>query len=373
MFAISVLIAVLMFVWGIILLYLKLRYGVDKVGCAAGGGVVDVTTMHQQHISRNWRRDRILRNWRVQSVFMMASMALPVLSFLLANRGLDPVLASLLEVHEISNQVDSLAYIGIQTARRTTGLHQELKQTIEMDLLSFCPNYGETSRWADEIGLASIKETMASGLEDADKFAQSFSGKAMDALIQVTEITEATEDAVDLVARNDWIVRLFLVALNIINSFFLFGVFLSKNNVDYVAFQAMASYLLLPLFSLVTIGSVAASCGFAMAAIANADFCSGGPNPGSPIGTFQDVAVGLGYKESSQVYQSLQYYASVRLFRAGFCFGSILLSTKLSLSFRIALPKTRFRSLQTWTLASLLLPSPYESFSVPSMQSTGLI
>lgn len=310
MIGFSIFLFTLIFAWGLVLLYLKLRYGVERVGCAAGGGVVDVTLMHMQNMSRTRRKNRILRNWRVQTVFLMASMTLPVLSFLLANHGLDPFLLSLVEVHEVSNEIDSRAYIGIHTAQRTRELHSELTQLLSMDLLSFCPNY-ETSEWAEGIGLLQIQERVTFGLEEAEVFADDFAGEVIEALYEVTELTERTENTANWLDKHDWIIRLFLVALNIVNCFFLFSVFLTKNEVDYVALQAMASFVLLPMFVVITLGFAISACAVAIGAMANADFCAGGPGPGSPLGTFREGLVAFGYNQSSRVFHALDHYANV--------------------------------------------------------------
>jgi hypothetical protein len=219
-------------------------------------------------------------------------------------------MTSLAQVNELSNEIDSRAYIGIYTAMRSKELHTELKQLMMVDLLSFCPNY-ETSAWAADLGLQEIQAKLTTGLEQADAFSDGFAETLIDSLYQVTELTSSTEETTDWLDRHDWIVRLFLVVLNIVNSFFLFAVFLTKNEVDYVALQAMTSWLLLPLFCLVVAGFAGATCAVAIVAMTNADFCAGGEGTGSPMGTLQDIVKGMGYSHESRVYKSLDYYANV--------------------------------------------------------------
>lgn len=311
MIAFAVFLSVLILVWASILLFLKLKYGVDRVGWAAGGGPVDVPAMHEQNINRTRRKQRIIRNWRIQTVFMLAAISLPVLSFLLANRGLRPFIESLPEIFQVSNRVDSLAYMGLNVIERTSTHHLMLRQMVNNDLNLFCPSLRDLQGIEDDdIGFKNAQETIQISMERLDNFVQELSNEVMDTLKHVTLVTAGTRDAVGWLERNDWILRFLLLTMNTVNAFFLFAVFLTKNDFHYLALQAFNSYIMLPIFVVVLVGSIAATCGFATVAMANADFCIGGSYPGSPLGTFQEVIKGMGFSTSTQVYRSLDYYAS---------------------------------------------------------------
>jgi len=45
-----------------------------------------------------------------------------------------------------------------------------------------------------------------------------------------------------------------------------------------------------------------------------ADFCAGGDNDSSPIGTLKDIIVLNGYNETSLPYSALEYYEGVSFF-----------------------------------------------------------
>ncbi len=75
---------------------------------------------------------------------------------------------------------------------------------------------------------------------------------------------------IESVYDSDWFLKLFLVALNVVNGFFIFGVFLSKISVVYSAFQAMLQYLLIPLFCLLLLGSIGATCAAISMSLTNA-------------------------------------------------------------------------------------------------------
>lgn len=330
---------VLLIIWSIILIVLKFRYGVGRVGCAAGGGVVDVAVMHEEGLSRTKRKYRILRNWRVQTIFLMASLTIPVLSFLMANRGINPFISTLAELNAISNTVDSLAYMGLNANTKVFETHAELQRLINMKDENFCPMY-KSSEWAHEkLNLHSIRRTMKSGVYDVTTWINKYSRFTNETLIDITNSAAAIESVLDWMNLNDWIIRLFLVVLNVVNVFFLLGVFLTKNAIDYVALQAMTQYFFLPLFSLVTIFAVALTSVVAVLGVMNADFCSGGA--GSPAGFIQDVIVGHGHGTSSELYQAIDFYIEVGCLE---CHDSVICALNLTLRcFRSALPMARFQ------------------------------
>ena len=229
-----------------------------------------MNVMRKQRISRHIRKKRIIRNWRLQNVFFVSCIGLSALTFMFVNRGMEPFMASLTQVDEISNKVDSNAYIGINSVETLTKLIGELNIFASVDFLqTYCPNY-ENSVWSGMLQLESLQDEVTNSVQGATEFVQSFAGEALSSLERVTETTNGVAGAVDWVYNNDWFVKAFLIILNIINGFFIFGVFLTKNNIDYFAFQAMMSYLMLPVFSIITICSLIATCAFVILAAANA-------------------------------------------------------------------------------------------------------
>lgn len=252
-----------------VLLLLKLCCGVESVGWLAGGDIVDVEDMRKQQISRSRRKHRIRRNWRIQSTFLIASMCIPVLSFLLANHGLEPFIKSLSVIEEVSNDVDTRAFVGIQTGKRIKELFQELQNLGSFDIAASCPDFASTYL-KNETHLVSIQDELANILSKASPIINEFIPDTIETLYLITKATAKTDEIVDSILSHDWIVIMLLAVVNIINAFFLFGVFLTKNNLDYSVFQAFTGYLLIPVFGLVVIASVGTSCLFTAASISNA-------------------------------------------------------------------------------------------------------
>ena len=267
--AFAVFIFVLVFVWLTILLLLKFHYGVDRVGWAAGGDIVDVEYMRKQGISRKRRTHRIRRNWRVQTTFLMASMWIPILSFLLVNHGLEPFIESLSDVDDISNVVDTQAFLGIHTGQRINETYHTLQELVSFDFDAACPSFA-SSRWNNETRFTVVHKEFSKSLNDFSPAVDELIPDTIETLEAVTKATKEAEEIVDDVLSHDWMLIMFMMILNIINAFFLFGVFLAKNDLDYPVFQAFTGYLLLPAFCLVMLASVGTSCLFAAAAISNA-------------------------------------------------------------------------------------------------------
>ena len=103
----------ILFVWGAILVALKCM-GPSRVGCAAGGDVLDIAVLRKQY-QRPERKAIEKRSWRVQSAFLVAALLVPVMSLLFLNKGLAVVNQSFDKVLEI-NDVSTVSYTTLWTA-----------------------------------------------------------------------------------------------------------------------------------------------------------------------------------------------------------------------------------------------------------------
>ncbi|GAX19261.1 hypothetical protein FisN_4Lu517 [Fistulifera solaris] len=307
--AFAVFIFAFTFVWLVIIFLFKFHYGVDRVGWAAGGDVVDVEYLRKQGISRKHRTQRIHRNWRVQSTFLIASMCIPVLSFLLVNHGLEPFIESLMDIEDMTNDVATQAYIGIYTGQQIDTIYNNLRNLVSHNVTTLCPDF-PSSLLNNESRFTVAHEDLSNSLTSLLPVVNETIPITVEVLEAVTTATRKAEDIVDIIRSHDWLLILLLAVLNIINAFFLFGVFLTKNNVGFPVLQAFTGYLLVPSFLLVLLVFVCASGLFAAAAISNADFCSGGYGVPNPIGTFRDISIRLGYKDNSVPLTALEYYTS---------------------------------------------------------------
>lgn len=89
--------------------------GPTRVGCAAGGNVLDIPLLRQQY-SRGKRREMEQRSWRLQTTFMSFAILLFVLVGLFLNKGLGSMGTSLSYVYDISDVSDCMnEYLRVNT------------------------------------------------------------------------------------------------------------------------------------------------------------------------------------------------------------------------------------------------------------------
>ena len=130
----------------------------------------------------------------------------------------------------------------------------------------------------------------------------------------VTETTHYIDDTIEWFFNNDWLLKLLLLVLNVVNALLLANVYiLSKNNIIHTPTRMYVSYILIPIFVLATLSVLLICTLSGIAVLINVDFCSGGSNNndmrssydgnadggsyGSPQGTIEDVILTLQQKQ----------------------------------------------------------------------------
>jgi hypothetical protein len=299
--ALGILLCILAVLWTLALFVLKFYYGTDRVGCAAGGQVIDVKQLkHEQRLDKTSRKRRILRNWRVQTACLMASATFLPVSMLVLRLGLNPLIGSLDELQQINDQVDSLAYRGIFVATDLQQVYDNLQSLQKSDLLSeqitdeqFCPslvNYSKlpsteaatnaTNKNATAaVDYATLQNLLPStlqqrvllALDSVDQVLISYDLQSVTSgLYQVTNSTDAVDTGIDSLYSHDWIVKLLVVVMDVVVVFLFLGVLITKENTDYPAYQTFASWILLPIFGTILFAAVAGTCIFLSLAMLNA-------------------------------------------------------------------------------------------------------
>jgi hypothetical protein len=115
-------------IWGTIILIFKCGYGIDRVGCAAGGEALDMYQLSTHSgLNRRNRKKRILRSWRLQSTFMVCSLLIPVVTTILIHIGFTNVTVAMEELKELVDDIESLAYRGWTAVQ---GLEQNLNHLL---------------------------------------------------------------------------------------------------------------------------------------------------------------------------------------------------------------------------------------------------
>lgn len=293
--AFSVCILTMALIWTIVLLVLKFYYGLDRVGCAAGGEVIEVRELKKVYnLDKFERKERILRNWRVQTACLVACVVLLPFTILMLRLGLNPFISSLADIQEINDQVDSHSYRGIQIAAQLQDSSASLSNIKHSGLLQstltldeLCPNRitnsdnnsttvasnNDTSDLTSLLGFDPnlVQEQIVSNIDEIEAIiAQYDLPSAVNILYQVTNATSEIDGAIDSLKSKDWIVKLFVVILDVVVLYLLAGILIVKDNTDYPAYQFFTSWLLLPIFCAMLAATIAGTCIFASIAIFNA-------------------------------------------------------------------------------------------------------
>jgi hypothetical protein len=311
--------------WVAILALLKFRCGNERVGCAAGGGPVDIAALKKHHrLSRRERKDRILRNWRVQTVCLLCCGAMLIASILLVQLGLEPFIASLEDLQSINDSVDSRAYRGIQIVAELQKAHSYLAgiqnssdlrvattiQTIcpqpFLDAIIFRKNATAANATATtldnataasngtvaashptmnitagfdvnvllDLANSSIYQKVVDGFNQLDAFVKAYDlNTASEALVQVTGMTESVDMGADWLYRNDWTLKMMVLVMDVLLVFFLVGILSTKHSLDWPAYHRVATWLLVPAFAAVLVGIFLAMFLFLALAVINAGTC----------------------------------------------------------------------------------------------------
>jgi hypothetical protein len=317
------------FFWFITLLLLKVAYGIDKVGCAAGGGAIDIAQLSKQSVHRRQRRRRILRSWRLQSTFLIVSVLIPIATVLLVRCGLPQLQLAWGELSDINDDVESLAYRGMEIVGN---LRQTRNQLQQMDFgivgnetnetnYSWCPNLNDPGKNSDYWRLEQFDQMLTSVLSNKEEmvfFLDLHMPVDDSAFTMTTEATQYVDESIKWAYDHDWLLKLFLMALNVVNFLLLAACYiLSKNNIIHPPSRYYLAFFLVPIFSVLTGVTVFMTATFGVGALLNSDFCAGGPAPGSPSGAIEDALLlhQFGTLDRSEgsglVYESFKYYAGV--------------------------------------------------------------
>lgn len=255
-------------VWIVVLLVLKLSFGPSVVGCASGGAPVDVSELRRQHVRRSIRKQQIIRNWRVQAVFVILAFFVPTLSFLMVNHGWIPFTESLEQVVDVSLHVQAKADEGVRIATNLTGSRYRIMRLVEsVNIPVHCPNF-KSSQMAE--AFTELNRTMHDGMQQIDDFVEQYVVSLASGLAQAEGVSIYVQDTVAKVDSYNWLVEGFLIALNLINLLLILGALLSRNSVYWPCYHHLLAYFVVPSFALLLVGTITATFVSASIALVNA-------------------------------------------------------------------------------------------------------
>jgi hypothetical protein len=234
----------------------------------------------------------------VQNVFLLCTLIIPTLSFLLVNHGWIPLTESLETTDNVVALLDDQASTGLKTASKLVSLRTRVDRLI-LNVQGYCPNNA-------------LNDALTDSMTEIDEYVDEYGVGLALGLQKVLQTTALLESAIDNAVSYDWIIKGCLIALNVLNAFLFVGVLLTRNSLHIKPVQTVLSHVFVPLFCLGIVAAVAATCISSALAMVNADFCAGGDEP-SAKGTLFEILEEAGYSDSNDlVYDAFEYYTNVR-------------------------------------------------------------
>ena len=239
------------------------------MGWAAGGEVIDVVLLRDKSVRRWQRWQRITRSVRIQNLFAIFSVGLICFSFVFGNQGLGPFITSLDDVSAAVGQIQSRTRHGMHLAHLLSSHMVSLRPFLDFNISKVCPNHAETIL-ESEFSLDTTSTEIISAGKQLDYFMENDLDPFLQGVDQVAETCKTVDSAISSARDNDWIIRLFLVAVNVINIFFIFGVMLTRNKINFPFYQDVLGIFFVPAFSATLVFAVAAMCLIAVTSMINA-------------------------------------------------------------------------------------------------------
>ena len=288
-------------------------------------------------IKRKERKRRILRSWRLQTIFLLVAVLIPTISMIMMECGWKSLDEAWEEVRHVVDDVEALAFRGwnvLDSLQETqhgfynnTLVQEILQSKNKLIFQDWCPNTatsGESSSFSLKFLQDGINSIQSNAHYLVDVLDPSSGGTSWNknAFIVTTQVTKYLDESITWFFDHDWLLKLFLMIINVLNILMLLSCyFLSKNNIIHAPSRMYLSVVVLPLFIIFTIMLLFITSTSGVATLMNADFCAGGPGPsGSPQGTIEDAILSYQYgrMERQQVtgnlgliYDSFLYFSEV--------------------------------------------------------------
>lgn len=371
-------------------MWLKYK-GKKAVGCAAGGYVLDVYKLSKEGVRRRVRRQYLLRNWRIQTTFLITGLLFPIATALLIKNGLSQLETSWDEMMEMATDVDSLFFRGLGIVERISKGYEGIKEFDQWHQLSldiphskeaslssnsptivypWCPNVNDnanlTITHVDDHSVAQFNAILAEAVNQLDFIAVFLQEKVpMDSvgLIAATNATEHVEMAIEWTKSHDWLLKFLLMMVNVLSMLMILASYLvyQISPIIHIPSRFYLAWIIVPFWAALCVLIVIVTAVLGIATLVNADFCAGGPAPGSPQGALEDAILSnrLGTLDRAQgqgllVYETFMYYSNVRdQLKLSCCQVMQGFSTRFLFAYRGV--SMTFR-LPTWTNFTRLLP-----------------
>ena len=281
---------------------LKAR-GKERIGCAAGQIYQEDADLISEERARR-------RHGRMQCCFLLCITGIFLSCAVLLGNAVPTAMDATAELSELNMDVQAVLYEGMSISQSAMRAHEQLKQ-VDLRILANATRYCPKGK--DEFDLGGMLENSLENITTARDHLASYIDTANEDGIHsdLEALLNATinfDQGLEWVSDNDWSTKLYVLVLCDLSTFFLYGLILLKCNKANAGVQCFMAYILLPAFAVVILCGIVFVGAASSVAIINADFCSGGDQPGSSEGTIQSVLKEMGHAKGDIVWDAFSYY-----------------------------------------------------------------
>lgn len=278
-------------IWFIILLVLK---------CTPGAGFL-----------AGHRFTNRTRATHVRIVFTLAAVLSMLFTILLVTEGITNLQDTLTTVDNSNQEISGI----VSSAERIASSLQvvgdsskSIRTTLIDNLGNLCPS---TDALQSEIGidLEAQAQTAIDLLQQLNDFVSGDLQSLQKGIATAKALTEDIDTATTNIAIYDWQSLLILIPWILVPSFMLVGVLMATCYVSNEVFECILSWFLTPLLIVMTIFSIGLASAVSLAAVGNADFCSGGTTK-TPNESVDAILINQGYSTSDVLYQAIKFYTN---------------------------------------------------------------
>lgn len=240
-----------------------------------------------------------------------------MLSATLVGPGLRSVGTTSVSIRKLNRDVKDLITQGLlimDSVKRVRWNIENLDVESILRVEEACPNFGNNTFISDK--------NLRSSINDIEKEFDYLKAYLQDSDLEgirqhidyIMDGTENIDIAVTVVEKNDWIVRMFALVLNVLVFFMIFAACTSlSGRCHYLpALKWMSECFILPLFVILIVISWFVTSILAFASVSNADFCVGNSQQSGPAGIILDIFEerGIGTTNDDIIYTAFSYYQS---------------------------------------------------------------
>ena len=168
---------------------------------------------------------------------------------------------SLVDVERVNGDIEARAFRGIEITNSLITTARGLENSGLLDVSQFqfdmmCSNNG-TAPVAQQLGLDDVQDEVTTGVTLVQRLLKDKLLIVEKGLRDVTSANRSVDKALEKTLSNDWYLKLFLVMLNVVNFLLWIGAFLTRCGIDFHGYQKTLAWLVLPVFGLLLLATIA--------------------------------------------------------------------------------------------------------------------